>query len=173
MSERKQHRTVLITGAAGGVGRATVQAFADAGWSVIGVDRAAFQNLAIRKNESSLATVYTSGDISAPENKENILRPGAGIHAKIGCVGQHRCPANLQTIWWQPCRRMGRGDEFQSALDLPGRKAGFPLLKAAGESAIVIVSSVHAGQTSANRRLRGQQRRAFGVTAPWRLNLRG
>ncbi len=35
-------RTLLITGAAGGIGRATVQLFAESGWRVIGVDRAEF-----------------------------------------------------------------------------------------------------------------------------------
>jgi len=32
-------RTVLITGAAGGIGRATTECFAERGWSVLGVDR--------------------------------------------------------------------------------------------------------------------------------------
>ena len=35
-------KTVLITGAAGGIGRATVKLFAQKGWRVIGVDRATF-----------------------------------------------------------------------------------------------------------------------------------
>lgn len=34
--------TVLITGAAGGIGRATVNLFATSGWRVIGVDRSTF-----------------------------------------------------------------------------------------------------------------------------------
>ena len=38
MTENKE-KTVLITGAAGGVGRATVKLFNDKGWRVIGVDR--------------------------------------------------------------------------------------------------------------------------------------
>jgi len=32
-------RTILITGAAGGIGRASVALFAEKGWRVIGVDR--------------------------------------------------------------------------------------------------------------------------------------
>ncbi len=40
MSESK--KVVLITGAAGGIGRATVQYFAGHGWRVIGVDRHPF-----------------------------------------------------------------------------------------------------------------------------------
>jgi glucose 1-dehydrogenase len=35
-------KTILITGAAGGIGRATVNLFAEKGWRVIGVDRAPF-----------------------------------------------------------------------------------------------------------------------------------
>ncbi len=34
-------RTVLITGAAGGIGRATVALFYEKGWRIIGVDRSA------------------------------------------------------------------------------------------------------------------------------------
>ena len=35
-------KTILITGAAGGIGRATVSLFAQKGWRVIGVDRNEF-----------------------------------------------------------------------------------------------------------------------------------
>jgi nucleoside-diphosphate-sugar epimerase len=35
-------RVALVTGAAGGIGRATVQLFAESGWRVIGVDRLPF-----------------------------------------------------------------------------------------------------------------------------------
>ena len=37
-----QQKYMLITGAAGGIGRATVKLFAEKGWCVIGVDRADF-----------------------------------------------------------------------------------------------------------------------------------
>ncbi len=37
-----EKRIMLITGAAGGIGRATVKYFAEHGWRVIGVDRAEF-----------------------------------------------------------------------------------------------------------------------------------
>ena len=42
VEKRSPMRTVLITGAAGGIGRATVALFAEKGWRVIGVDRAPF-----------------------------------------------------------------------------------------------------------------------------------
>ena len=38
--EDSQEKTMLITGAAGGIGRATVELFTEQGWRVIGVDRA-------------------------------------------------------------------------------------------------------------------------------------
>ena len=37
-----ENHFVLITGAAGGIGRATVNLFTEKGWRVIGVDRADF-----------------------------------------------------------------------------------------------------------------------------------
>ena len=37
-----QQKVMLITGAAGGIGRATVKYFAEMGWQVIGVDRKEF-----------------------------------------------------------------------------------------------------------------------------------
>ncbi|RME07940.1 MAG: SDR family NAD(P)-dependent oxidoreductase, partial [Anaerolineae bacterium] len=37
-----KNRTVCITGAAGGIGRATVSLFAARGWRVVGVDRRPF-----------------------------------------------------------------------------------------------------------------------------------
>ena len=36
-------RTVAITGASGGIGRACVKVFAQEGWIVIGIDRAPFE----------------------------------------------------------------------------------------------------------------------------------
>ena len=64
---RKPSRVVLVTGAGGGIGRATVDLFASSGWRVIGVDRSEFgaefpQNgLFIRSdiaNPQDLATIF-------------------------------------------------------------------------------------------------------------------
>ena len=38
----EENRVVLITGSAGGIGRATVKLFSEKGWCVIGVDRNEF-----------------------------------------------------------------------------------------------------------------------------------
>ena len=37
-------KTVLITGAGGGIGRAAAEAFLDSGWEVIGVDKYEIRN---------------------------------------------------------------------------------------------------------------------------------
>src|SRR5512143_301918 len=54
-------RTVLITGAAGGIGRATVGLFAHEGWNVIGVDRNTFGE------GFPHAGLFVQSDISRPE----------------------------------------------------------------------------------------------------------
>ncbi|MBP1694430.1 MAG: putative oxidoreductase [Chloroflexi bacterium] len=60
-------RTVMITGAAGGIGRATVRLFADKGWIVIGVDRAVF-------GEGFPSDgLFIQSDISIGENLETIF----------------------------------------------------------------------------------------------------
>ena len=64
VSERA--RTLLITGAAGGIGRATVKLFAEMGWQVIGVDRAEFGST------FPSSGLFIQSDISEPVNMEYI-----------------------------------------------------------------------------------------------------
>mgnify|MGYP001145683177 CR=1 FL=1 len=65
MSEKKS-RILLITGAAGGIGKATVKVFAEAGWQVIGVDRKP-QYVGFPKDG-----IYIQADISLAEEMERI-----------------------------------------------------------------------------------------------------
>ena len=67
MESNSEIRIVMITGAAGGIGRATVKLFAESGWRVIGVDRAAFGE---PFPENGL---YIQSDISVGENLEAIF----------------------------------------------------------------------------------------------------
>ena len=59
-------RTMLITGAAGGIGRATVKLFSDKGWRVIGVDRSSFGE-GYPENG-----IFIQADISEPSQLEAI-----------------------------------------------------------------------------------------------------
>src|SRR4030067_653645 len=68
-------RVILITGASGGIGRATVQLFARSGWRVIGVDRSAFGD------EFPQDGFFIQSDISIGENLEAIFNQA---HAHTG-----------------------------------------------------------------------------------------
>ena len=70
MSKTEQtflERVVLITGASGGIGRATVAHFADQGWLVVGVDRAPFGD------EFPADGLFIQSDISFGENLVSIF----------------------------------------------------------------------------------------------------
>lgn len=137
-------KTVLITGAAGGIGRATVFLFADCGWRVIGVDRAPFQS---PFPENGL---FIQSDISDPAALEAIFLQARGfsdrLHALINNAALQIAKPLLDTTVeeWDAVMASNLRSVFLSA------KLAYPLFKAAGGGAIVNVSSVHAVQTSAN-----------------------
>ena len=59
-------KTVLVTGAAGGIGRATVDLFAEKGWHVIGVDRNPYTDFPHNG-------LFIRSDISRPEDMQAIF----------------------------------------------------------------------------------------------------
>jgi glucose 1-dehydrogenase len=136
--------TVLITGAAGGIGRATVTLFAGAGWRVIGVDRSPF-------GESfPLDGFFIQSDISVGANLESIFNQ---VHAHTGYLNALVNNAAVQVAKpiiqtsveeWDAVMASNLRSVFLSA------KLAFPLFNAVGGGAIVNVSSVHAVATSAN-----------------------
>ena len=137
-------RTVLITGAAGGIGRATVRTFAENGWRVIGVDRAEF-------GESFPAGgLFIQSDISVGENMETIFRQAHDytdrLHALVNNAALQVAKPLLETSVedWDAVMASNLRSVFLAV------KLSYPLFKAAGGGAIVNVSSVHAVATSAN-----------------------
>lgn len=137
-------RTVLITGVAGGIGRATVQHFASLGWRVIGVDRSPF-------GEGFPAEgFFIQSDISIGSNLESIF---SQAHAHTGYLNALVNNAAVQVAKpivqtsveeWDAVMASNLRSVFLAA------KLAFPLFKTAGGGAIVNVSSVHAVATSAN-----------------------
>jgi NAD(P)-dependent dehydrogenase (short-subunit alcohol dehydrogenase family) len=144
MPDQPSSRTVLITGAAGGIGRASVHLFTEMGWRVIGVDRAPF-------GESFPDNgMYIQSDISIGENLDTIFQQAQALtgtlHALVNNAAVQVAKPLLDTsvAEWDAVMASNLRSVFL------GIKLSHPLFKAAGGGAIVNVSSVHAVATSAN-----------------------
>lgn len=137
-------RTALVTGAAGGIGRAAIHHFAANGWRVIGVDRAAFGD------DFPPAGLFIQADISLGEELERIFSRAQAFTSTLDALINN---AALQIA--KPILETSV-DEWDAVMAsnlrsvFLGVKLAHPLLKAAGGGAVVNVSSVHAIQTSAN-----------------------
>jgi len=139
-----EQRTALVTGAAGGIGSATVLKFRASGWQVIAVDRAE------RPDKFPEAIHYIQADISLPEELEKIYAQARrftdSLDALVNNAGIQIAKPLLETSAeeWDSVMASNLRSVFL------GVKLAYPLLKTAGGGAIVNMSSVHAVQTSAN-----------------------
>jgi len=144
MTTKTTPNTVLITGAAGGIGRAAVQLFASKGWRVIGVDRALFGN------DFPQSGLFIQSDISVGENLEAIFAQAhtytERLEALVNNAALQIAKPVLETSVeeWDAVMASNLRSVFLSV------KLAHRLFKAAGGGAIVNVSSVHAVATSAN-----------------------
>ncbi len=141
---QNEARVMLITGAAGGIGRATVKLFTEKGWRVIGVDRSAF-------GDGYPATgLYIQADISEPSQLEAIYSEVKQFTDSLDAVVNN---AALQIV--KPLLETSV-EEWDAVMAsnlrsvFLGAKLAYPLLKNRGGGAIVNVSSVHAVATSSN-----------------------
>lgn len=137
-------RTILITGAGGGIGRACVKHFSDHGWRVIGVDRSDFGD-DFPKNGR-----FIKADISQPDSVEQIFQQAKEFHPILDALVNNAAvqvakPLVDTTVEeWDSVMASNLRSVFLFV------KLAHPLLKAGNGGAIVNVSSVHAVQTSAN-----------------------
>jgi glucose 1-dehydrogenase len=137
-------RSVLITGASGGIGRATVQLFAQNGWRVIGVDRVPFGD------GFPAGGLFIAADNAQPDEIQR-------IYATL-TSSTDQLEALVNNAAWQVAKPLLETsiEEWDLVMATNLRAAflharlAFPFLKASGAAAIVNVSSVHAVQTSAN-----------------------
>ena len=138
-----KNKTVLITGAAGGIGRATVALFAEKGWRVIGVDRNVFGD-DFPKNG-----LFIQSDIARPEDMHAIFEQTCAftdlLDVLVNNAAMQIAKPLIETSVeeWDAVMASNLRSVFLSA------KLAHSLLRAHG-AAIVNVSSVHAIQTSAN-----------------------
>ena len=135
---------MLITGAAGGIGRATVKLFNEKGWRVIGVDR---QTYGESFPENGL---FIQADISEPDSLESLFENTREftdtLDTLINNAAYQITKPLLETSVeeWDAVMASNLRSVFLSA------KLAYPLLEARGGGAIVNVSSVHAVVTSKN-----------------------
>jgi glucose 1-dehydrogenase len=139
-----ENRVMMITGAAGGIGRATVKLFSEKGWTVIGVDRSAFGTGFPEHG------VFIQADIAEEKNLQVIFsevkQVTETLDAMINNAAYQVTKPMLETTTeeWDAVMASNLRSVFLST------KLAHPLLAAKGGGAIVNTSSVHAIQTSAN-----------------------
>jgi NAD(P)-dependent dehydrogenase (short-subunit alcohol dehydrogenase family) len=137
-------RIVLITGCAGGIGRATVALFASRGWSIIGVDRQAYGD------GFPADGLFVQADISDPNQFPLIFDKVKLFTSSLNAVVNN---AALQISKPLVETSVAEWDSVIATNLRPvfvGARYEHPLLCMAGGGAIVNVSSVHAIQTSTN-----------------------
>ncbi len=133
-------RIALVTGAAGGIGRATVEVFAGAGWETIAADR---------KEGAGFppGVAFRACDVSDPHQVAELFRWVAHHEARLDAVVNNAAILTVKPIVemtveeWDSVMASNLRSVFLTA------RYGFPLLRQAG-GAIVNVSSVHALATS-------------------------
>ncbi|OGO28928.1 MAG: short-chain dehydrogenase [Chloroflexi bacterium RBG_16_54_18] len=137
-------RYMMITGASGGIGRATVSLFVQNGWSVIGVDRSPFGGTFPGDG------LFIQSDISIGENMEYIFEQVNNFTSCLDALVNNAAfqvekPILQTTVEeWDAVMASNLRSVFLAI------KLAHPLLKEAHGGAIVNVSSVHAVATSAN-----------------------
>ncbi|MBN8579307.1 MAG: SDR family oxidoreductase [Anaerolineae bacterium] len=136
-------KTILITGAGGGIGRACIHHFSEHGWRVIGVDRNDFGD------DFPTNGRFIKADISRPDSVENIFQQAKDFHPTLDALVNNAAVQVAKPLVETTV------DEWDAVMASNLRsvflfvKLAHPLMKAAG-GAIVNVSSVHAVQTSTN-----------------------
>lgn len=137
-------KTILITGAGGGIGRACIHHFSGHGWRVIGVDRNDYGDDFPKDGR------FIKADISHPDSVEQIFQQAKDFHPALDALVNNAAVQVAKPLVETTV------DEWDAVMASNLRsvflfvKLAHPLMKAAGGGAIVNVSSVHAVQTSAN-----------------------
>jgi glucose 1-dehydrogenase len=137
-------RIVMITGSAGGIGRACVELFSEHGWKVIGVDKNDFGK------DFPASGLFIKADIADASQFESIFLKLAEftpvLHALVNNAAVQVSKPLIETTVeeWDQVVATNLRPVFLSA------KHAFPFLVKAGKAAIVNISSVHAIQTSTN-----------------------
>jgi len=135
---------MLITGAAGGIGRAVVGLFADSGWCVVGVDRRDFGSGFPHDG------LFIEADIANPDHITRIYEHTEAFSNVLDAVVNNAAIQVSKPLLETSVEEWDLTMASNLRSVFLGAKLAYPLLKSAGGGAIVNVSSVHAVATSAN-----------------------
>lgn len=135
-------RLAVITGSAGGIGKATVRVFSEKGWEVIGLDR--------NPGDTHLEGVESERvDVSSPDEVERFFNSlGSTRESLDALVNNAGIQINKPLIETEPSEWNSVQDSNLRSIYLTGRHA-YRLLRA-GKGSVVNISSVHALATSIN-----------------------
>ncbi len=142
--ERTSERIVLITGAAGGIGRAAVNLFTENGWRVVGVDRAPYGD------QFPVNGLFIQADIANPEDIATIFEHTRAFTGRLTALVNNAAVQIAKPLLdttideWDAVMASNLRSAFISI------KLAYPLFLSAGRGAVVNVSSVHAVATSKN-----------------------
>lgn len=134
--------TVLITGASGGVGRATVTLFHEKGWNVVGVDRSE------KAEEFPADGLFIKADISNPADIARVYTETSRFSDRLDAVVNNAAMQITKPILQTSVEEWDAVMASNLRSVFLGTKLAHPLLVKAGGGAIVNVSSVHAVATS-------------------------
>ena len=137
-------KTVLITGAAGGIGRATVELFSESGWRVIGVDRSDYGEGFPESGQ------FIQADISEPEELEAIFTQAQSFSDRLDALVNNAAVQIAKPLLETSVEEWDEVMVSNLRVVFLAMKLAFPLFQTAGGGAVVNVSSVHAVATSAN-----------------------
>lgn len=141
MDEKK---IILITGAAGGIGKATVAWFSKNGWRVIGVDRRPIAE------DFPNDGLYIQADISEESEIKNIFKKVNKFSSSLKAVVNNAAIQISKPLIETTAKEWDLVMASNLRSVFLGAKLAYPLLKESNGGAIVNVSSVHAIATSQN-----------------------
>lgn len=134
-------RTVVVTGAAGGIGEAAVRAFVEAGWKVIAVDRKPIRE-AGDEVEVVQADISIDAGVARLFDRPSLIEAGLDALVNNAAVQLPGPAVDLSAQAWDETMTTNVRAAFLAS------QAAYPLLKAVG-GCIVNIASVHALATSA------------------------
>jgi len=135
-------RYVVVTGAAGGIGRATANYFAKKGWIVIGIDRASYDG------EFPQNGLFVQADVSLEEDWQEIQAKLAERTSSLDALVNNAAIQITKPIIETTVEEWDRVLNANLRSVFLSVKMLYSSLKAENGGAIVNVSSVHAFATS-------------------------